>query len=276
MKKQSILMTLLSLVIVPMFVSAQQEELGLASFYSDLFHGKPTASGELYDKNKLTAAHKTLPFGTSIKITRLDNGKSVVVRVNDRGPYISGRIVEISKAAAEKIGLDKDGVTRVKVEVVKDEALANQTLTSDNKTSTTEITIKEKGENTKETRVSLKQTASKTKATYVKDTQNKNAPPPSSAQLYEVSLKKEDMKGFGVQVAAYKSEDAMFKKVEELKSQWFDKVLVSVEELKDGSKLYKVILGQFATKTEAEEYRKNLQKNKNLNGFVVDLKQTTQ
>lgn len=99
---------------------AQQEEFGLASFYSDLFQGKPTASGELYDKNKLTGAHKTFPFGSTVKVTRLDNNKSVQVKINDRGPFISGRVIELSKAAAEQISLVGDGSARVKVELVKD------------------------------------------------------------------------------------------------------------------------------------------------------------
>ncbi len=101
---------------------AQDEEFGLASYYSDLFHGKPTASGESYDKNKLSCAHKSHPFGTMLRVTRLDNNKSVQVKVTDRGPFISGRVVEVSRAAAESLGLISDGSTRVKVEVVKQEA----------------------------------------------------------------------------------------------------------------------------------------------------------
>jgi rare lipoprotein A len=96
-----------------------QEEFGLASHYSDLFQGKPTASGELYNKSKLTGAHKTLPFGSVVKVTRLDNNKSVQVRINDRGPFISGRVIEVSKAAADQLGLGTDGPARVKVELVK-------------------------------------------------------------------------------------------------------------------------------------------------------------
>ncbi len=99
---------------------AQDEEFGLASYYSDLFHGKPTTSGEPYDKNKFTCAHKTHPFGTMLKITRLDNNKTVQVRVTDRGPFISGRVVEISRASAEAIGLVQDGSARVKVEVASE------------------------------------------------------------------------------------------------------------------------------------------------------------
>ena len=90
-------------------LTAQDEEFGLASYYSDLFHGKPTASGELYDKTKFSCAHKTFPFGTMLKVTRLDNNKSVQVRVTDRGPFISGRVVEVSRAAADAIGLVHPG-----------------------------------------------------------------------------------------------------------------------------------------------------------------------
>ena len=99
-------------------IIAQDDEFGIASYYSDLFHGKPTASGELYDKGKMTAAHKTLKFGTVVKVTDLENNKSVTVTVNDRGPFISGRIIELSRAAANSIGLVDKGVSRVKVEIV--------------------------------------------------------------------------------------------------------------------------------------------------------------
>lgn len=94
------------------------QEYGIASYYADDFQGKETASGEKYDKNKLTGAHKTLEYGTIIKVTRLDNKKSVQVRINDRGPFIKGRVVEVSKKAAEALDLVTAGTTQVKVEVV--------------------------------------------------------------------------------------------------------------------------------------------------------------
>lgn len=99
-------------------VSADVEEFGKASYYSDKYQGKETASGELYDKNKLTGAHKSLKFGTIVLVTRLDNKKSVKIRINDRGPYISGRIVEVSRAAAEKLDLVRDGIAEVKIEII--------------------------------------------------------------------------------------------------------------------------------------------------------------
>lgn len=276
MKKQAFLITLLAVLLVPVFANAQQEELGLASYYSDLFHGKPTASGELYDKNKMTAAHKTLPFGTIIKVTRLDNGKSVQVRVNDRGPYISGRIVELSRAAAEKIDLVRDGVTRVKVEVVTEDANKETTASTTAETPKEKNTVSSKGATESTVTKESKTAPAKAKTVATSSSKAKSGAVTSTAGLYEVSLKREDMKGYGVQVAAFKSEDAMFKKVEELKAQWFDKVLVSVAESKNGEKMYKIILGSFATKTEAEEYKKNLKKNKKMDGFVVDLSQLAQ
>ena len=100
-------------------VSAQETEYGKASYYSDSFQGSTTASGATYDKSKMTGAHKTLPFGTRVRVTRLDNKKSVVVTINDRGPFIKGRIVEVSSAAAKKIGLTIDGVTEVTLDVLE-------------------------------------------------------------------------------------------------------------------------------------------------------------
>ena len=90
---------------------------GIASYYGGKFHGRRTASSEIFDKNAMTAAHRSLPFGTKVKVTNLRNGRTVLVRVNDRGPHVRGRIIDLSQAAAKKIGLK--GVVRVKLEVLK-------------------------------------------------------------------------------------------------------------------------------------------------------------
>ena len=98
---------------------AQGNETGLASFYSDAFEGKKTASGEIYKSSKMTAAHRTLPFGTRVKVTNLSNNKSVTVTVNDRGPFVKDRILDLSKAAAVKLDYIDQGVTKVKIEPIK-------------------------------------------------------------------------------------------------------------------------------------------------------------
>lgn len=95
-----------------------QTQTGKASFYADKFEGSPTASGEKYRHNKLTAAHKTLPFGTKVRVTNLSNNQTVDVVVNDRGPYVDGRVIDLSKSAAEKLGFVNQGLTDVKIEVV--------------------------------------------------------------------------------------------------------------------------------------------------------------
>lgn len=93
-------------------------ETGKASYYADKFHGRKTTSGELYDKSKYTAAHKTLPFNTIVKITSKKDSKSVIVRINDRGPHIKKRIIDLSRVAAEKIGLIRLGETMVILKVI--------------------------------------------------------------------------------------------------------------------------------------------------------------
>lgn len=93
-------------------------ETGKASWYGPGFRGKPTASGVPFRPSRRTAAHKTLPFGTVVKVTRLDNGRSVRVVVNDRGPYVDGRIIDLSKRAAKRVDMIDDGVAPVEVKVV--------------------------------------------------------------------------------------------------------------------------------------------------------------
>ena len=91
---------------------------GMASFYHDSLHGQKTASGQRYSKNRLSAAHKTLPLGTKIRVTDTLTGNSIVVQVNDRGPFVKGRILDLSREAASELGMIKKGVASVKLEVL--------------------------------------------------------------------------------------------------------------------------------------------------------------
>ena len=89
---------------------------GEASYYADSLHGNKTASGEPYDKNAMTAAHRTLPFGTRVKVTYLKTGKSLEVTINDRGPHVKDRIIDLSGAAAARLGMTEDGIGEVEIE----------------------------------------------------------------------------------------------------------------------------------------------------------------
>ena len=281
---------------------AQDDEFGIASYYSDLFQGKPTASGELYDKAQLTAAHKTLPFGTLVKVTRLDNNKSVQVRVNDRGPFISGRIIEVSREAANRIDLITDGATRVKVEIVKEKP-ATEALTDAGKkdvpTSAEQPTPAVETKDVPKTEVKQPTPKSATAAipaekskTKVNEKPGKSAAPAPEKNveakavstaalvkgqdytpigLYEIQLKRPEAKGYGVQVAALTSQNALFKKIADLQGDWFSNILVNVEQGKGDEMVYKVILGSFPTQAEADVYKTNLKKKKKVDGFVVDL-----
>ena len=93
----------------------------VTSYYGDKFHGRITANGEIFDMNQMTGAHKTLPFGTKLRVTNEDNGKYVIIRINDRGPWVKGRELDISKAAAQEIGLIPYGVKKLKVEFLSNE-----------------------------------------------------------------------------------------------------------------------------------------------------------
>ena len=95
------------------------QESGKASYYADKFKGRQTANGQIFRQNKRTAAHKTLPFGTKVKVKNLTNGRTVKVRINDRGPFVQGRIIDLSKKAARRLDMVKAGVTEVKISYKK-------------------------------------------------------------------------------------------------------------------------------------------------------------
>jgi len=111
-----------SLFVIAMMTACSSKvttQTGKASFYASSFNGKKTASGDKFRSSKKTAAHNTIPFGTKVKVTNLSNGKSVKVKINDRGPHVSGRIIDLSRKAAKKIDMIDKGVANVKIEYKK-------------------------------------------------------------------------------------------------------------------------------------------------------------
>ena len=110
------------LISLPMSASARVKQgytqKGVASYYHDSLHGRKTASGEVYNKRILSAAHKSLPLGTKVRVTKASSGKSIVVKINDRGPFVKGRIIDLSRRAARDLGIIGSGVAKVEVEVL--------------------------------------------------------------------------------------------------------------------------------------------------------------
>ena len=108
------------------------DETGIASWYGDPFHGKYTANGELYDMNAVTGAHRTLPMPSIVQVTNLDNGRTIQLRVNDRGPYARGRILDVSRRAAQLLGFENIGTAKVRVQILVQESMQAQSLAQGN------------------------------------------------------------------------------------------------------------------------------------------------
>ncbi len=205
------------------------EQEGLASFYADKFEGRTTASGETYDHLKMTAAHLTLPFNTYIKVTNLENQKSVVLRVNDRGPFVKGRIIDVSRSAAEELDFVETGLVNVKVEIVDSEIvneLVDQQINIESKSITQEL------------------------INQVNDAEN---------PYYSFDVKLIHPSGYGIQIGSFKEMENLAKLTEKLKTKYQKDVIVEVSQLND-AKLYRVIIGDFPTRNDAEEYKPNFKK----------------
>lgn len=136
MRKSILFLALiLSLLAADVFASAAlsvYKSSAVASYYADKYHGRKTSNGEVFNMYDLTAAHKTLPFNTKVKVTNLSNGKSVIVRINDRGPFVKGREIDLSKAAAVKIGMIKSGTAKVSLEIVGGDGASVQNASAQN------------------------------------------------------------------------------------------------------------------------------------------------
>ncbi|MFN0036035.1 MAG: septal ring lytic transglycosylase RlpA family protein [Saprospiraceae bacterium] len=248
----------------------QKEEYGKAGYYADSLHGRKTASGEKYDKYEYTCAHKTLAFGTRLKVTRLDNKKSVIVRVNDRGPFVEGYVVDISRAAAEDVGLIKAGVARVKVEIVGAPSTARVAAEMDGNTKLL-LASKASGKGISPAQYSTDDPQPVTRRLGTgggRGLSSDRLP----TELYAVDLQRTRKEGYGVQVSTLYDAENVLPIVKKLQIDWPGKVLVSVETDQAYNKsTYRVIIGPFAEKRTAETQQKAAAKKGNKGCFVVDL-----
>ncbi len=119
MMREIFLTVTIFLAVILFLTLTSYYQVGIASWYGEEFHGRRTSSGEIYNMYEMTAAHKSLPFGTKVLVVDLKTGRSVVVRINDRGPFIHGRIIDLSFAAAKKLGIVKKGIARVGIKIVQ-------------------------------------------------------------------------------------------------------------------------------------------------------------
>jgi rare lipoprotein A len=209
------------------FSSIAQNQTGKASFYADKFEGRPTASGEKYRHSKLTAAHKTLPFGTKVKVTNLANQKTVEVVVNDRGPYVDGRIIDLSKSAAEKLDFINQGLAEVSIEVVD----AGDGKGNGQIKPISNVVVDEK-------------------------------------EFYDFEVERLLPNGFGIQIGTYQELVNVMRIADNLRSSYQKKVSVQVKVV-NGIKYYGIILGQFATRIKADDFKEKVKK-KFPDAFIVE------
>lgn len=283
-------------------INAQEEEFGLASYYSDDFDGRSTAYGDTYHKDEMTCAHKRYPYGTRIRVTRLDNNKSVVVKVIDRGPFIKGRIVDLSRKAAEELGIiklksvdvkvEKVGAANTKSTIAEATPILNKPVEKivDEEEPTTPETYEEVApaiareapitaeEKEEAAPVEKEEVQERSPA---KTTQPRSRSASSRSQLvgddftpyglYKFALEKPSQDGFGVQVASFNNFDNVLQRVAELQAKWFDNILISIEAGTGGKKTYKIILGPFNDQKTAQHYQESLGSRYRIKGFVVNL-----
>ena len=192
-------------------------QYGKASFYGDEFQGRTTASGERYDHNKLTAAHLSLPFGTKVKVTNLSNNKTAIVRINDRGPFVEGRVIDLSKRAAQQLDFIPLGIIDVRVE---------------------ELGL-EGEESDQETVQPQQQGAGK-------------------QEFYELLARRAHPAGFGIQIGSFKELANLMRITDNLKNKYQNEITAQVV-IVNRVKVYRIIIGIYSNRNEAERLLKKLQ-----------------
>ncbi len=238
---------------------AQITEVGQASFYADKFDGRITASGEVFKQNKLTAAHRTLPFGSTVRVINLQNNRSVIVTINDRGPFVNNRVIDLSKKAAQQLDFIKTGVAKVRVEVISiAKGKGNTTGYKPTPTKNNTQTITEEPTPQPEAEV--------TPTPQPKDTQTTQTE--QAKTYYKVDTQTSQPKGYGIQVASYREVANLIKICADIKQLAKKDVFVQIKE-SNGNKLYKVIVGTFSSHQQAEQF-KDILKSKFNGCFIVE------
>jgi len=251
---------MLLIISVNLLAQHKKIEKGVASYYHDHLRLHRTANGEQYHPHELTAAHLTLPFNTLVRVLNLKNNKSVTVRINDRGPFINNRIIDLSKAAADSLDFLYEGLTRVELKVInigkhkinpKPALLAKRTASLPKTLSKATLVNAKKNLKPKE-KNKLKNT----------DTLLVNPKPPI-AELIPVNADTNIIRGrnivYGVQIGSFKQKSNMLNLSERLKNNFIEEF--NIQEITKNNELYyRMILGEYATEAQAEKLRKKVTK----------------
>ncbi len=226
------------LVFIFLFAFAKaQVQTGKASFYADKFNGRQTASGEIYKHGKATGAHRKLPFGTKVRVINLANNKSAIITINDRGPFVRDRIIDVSKSIAEKLEFFNEGVTDVILEIIDDEyEMASGDDPNDSLGD---------GDDSNEVTTTLIPT-----------------------EFYTMEVSRSEPKGYGVQIGSFQEVANLIRLTDNLERSYENKVTVQVKTVQN-IKVYTLIIGNFQTRENAEKFNEVVSK-RYPGSFIVD------
>jgi rare lipoprotein A len=263
------------LVLICMSFVANAQEYGKAIFLGDNFHNLQMASGEIYNKNTMfIAGHKDHPFGTKLKITNTANGQSAIATVKDRGPFVTGKIVVVSRKVGELIGMVYDNEVSVKVEVVGAGTTSVATTTTAEETpkprAVTPPVIENttKGSNTpKEYNTTTTKPATAEKA--AKSTWKPAKKSTATGNLFKADILSQAKSGYGVQVGVFSDLDSVIERIIQLKGIGFTDVFFTID-TQNGKTTHKIIIGNYPTQEQTTAYKKALRSKYKLDGFVVD------
>jgi rare lipoprotein A len=245
----------LSFPILCLFSSGFVQE-GKASFYADKFEGRTTASGERYTHSRNTCAHLTLPFGTLVKVTNLSNNLSVVVRVNDRGPFVPNRIIDLSRSAAEMINFIQNGIADVRIEVINEDG---NVITVEAAPATTPAQRPTPPQVATVAQAKPSQTAppSSTVTPASKPPVALTASAQSESELYSLKVNKQKPSGFSIQVGSYKELVNLLRIANDLQNLLKRDLSVQVVTI-NNEKIYRLMVGEFTTRRDADEFKKKV------------------
>jgi rare lipoprotein A len=233
-------------------VAYTQTQIGKGSFYDDKFEGRQTANGEIYKHSLPTAAHRKLAFGTKVKVTNLQNYKTAIVTINDRGPFIKGRIIDLSRSVAQSLDMPNNSIIEVKIEVLKDQ---NVTIAlSPISPSTLQTTAIKPSSNKEVTSTDL---------------QMKSENDHEVNEFYQMNINEITPDFFGLQIASFQDTDNLLRMANRLKVTYNTEVLVQIKTV-SGLKIYTIILGQYNNRQAAEEFQDKIVSNYP-ESFIIDM-----
>lgn len=276
----------LFLLFVSCWLSAQELEYGLASVCPDDFHGRPTAYGDIYDKSKLTCSHKIHPYGTMLKVRRMDNGQSVTVKVIDQGPFISGTIVEVSRQAAQVLGIRAgQRAIEVSIQVIgrggagpQNREIARPASPAPSPKVSSSPATNERQAASAEKDISDNRAAAsggEDGNTFVRPGPNRrNLVGPEinpHRGIYKISIERPEAGDYGLQMGIYSGYDNAMRQIALLQSKGFSNILLSIQPGDDNEPVFKVILGPFINEKAALSILQNIRQQHRLTAFMIRL-----